>query len=169
MDIRHYIIIIFLVICLYTDFRHYKIYNTNIVLFTLLGFILNMYIDGMGGGLRSIIGIITPIILFWLLFKLRMLGAGDIKIYSAIGSFLGLHICLKVIIYSFMFGGVIAVYIMIRHKILRQRFMYFGRYLVNSFKSGTIIAYEDFSKANKRHFIHFSLPIFLGFIYLIIS
>jgi prepilin peptidase CpaA len=54
---------------------------------------------------ESLAGIAIPVILLFWLYTLRVLGAGDIKLFCAIGSFVGVEIW-KIICLSMIFGAV---------------------------------------------------------------
>jgi len=70
-------------------------------------------LDGVRGLLDSLLGIIVPFLLLIVLYALRMLGAGDVKLFSAIGAVLGVRAALWIMAYSFLAGGVIALIILI--------------------------------------------------------
>ena len=55
-----------------------------------------------------ICGLLVPILILGILFIFRMLGAGDIKLLSVIGSMIGPTKILNCISYSFLIGAVIS-------------------------------------------------------------
>lgn len=90
--------------------------------------------------LESLAGIFIPIVILFFLHRLRFIGAGDIKLLAMVGSYLGFDI-LYVILYSFIFGGVISI--------LR-------------------ILFNFIHKDNTSKYIHFTLAIFISSIYVVL-
>ncbi len=83
-----------------------------------VGIFVSTYTKGIGEGIKdSVIGVIIPVAVLFILFLLRFLGAGDIKLLSAVGAFTGIGI-LKIILYAFISGGVISIIYIIGNCIL---------------------------------------------------
>lgn len=119
-----------------SDIRTGKIRNRLILLGYVSGFIISVY----GGGIKIIplwfLKIIIPVILFYLLFRIGALGAGDIKLFSVIAGFLTIKDFWICMVAAFLSGAV--------------------------FCAGKIM----FSKKMKHpHTIHFSIPILAGYLY----
>lgn len=84
------------------DIRSGKISNRLIVLGMVFGGclqVLQHHAEGIYFFLRNIS---VPIILFYLLFQMRVLGAGDIKLFSMMGSILTIQELCKCIVYGFL-------------------------------------------------------------------
>jgi Flp pilus assembly protein protease CpaA len=63
--------------------------------------------------LQSIIGIVLPVVILFALYALRILGAGDIKLFSVIGAFTGFSVW-KIICLSMIFGAFAGAVMVIR-------------------------------------------------------
>lgn len=74
-------------------------------------------------------GVMLPAVLFGGLYYFRMLGAGDIKLMCALGGFLGPSDCFSCITASILFGGMIALVLMLRRHSLSQRLIYLSDYI----------------------------------------
>ncbi len=157
-----YGLIIFLVgAALISDIRIYKIKNQIVYPFMLMGLTLNIAIFGLQGLKTSIEGIFIPIVLLFPLYLLRMLGAGDIKLFSAIGSIMGVAFILKCMIVSSLAGGLMALCIMTFRTNGRARLRYLYQYLKASLLAMKPLSYQDFTKVNDGHF-PFALAVALG-------
>ncbi len=53
-------------------------------------------------------GTVAPIIILFILFLIKGLGAGDIKLISVVGAFTGMAV-LKIMVYAFISGGILSV------------------------------------------------------------
>jgi prepilin peptidase CpaA len=112
---------VLLVISVYTDVRDSKIYNWITVPFAALGFLLNVLQQGAWGALASLEGLLLGLALFFVSALVgRILGAGDCKLFAAIGALLGPSLLLSAILYSLLAGGVFAILIALGRGVLGQ-------------------------------------------------
>lgn len=90
------------------DLRTYKIPNRFCLCMIGCGFLLQGYAHGveglLAGGQGMLIGFATLYGLFWI----RVLGAGDVKLFCAIGAFMGKEVW-NVLQYTCIFAGGLAV------------------------------------------------------------
>lgn len=82
-----FIIIPILVMAVYYDFKFFKIPNRLNYSGWIAGTVYSALTCGIGGFINSIIWIFIPILTLFILFIFNVLGAGDIKLFSLIGSF----------------------------------------------------------------------------------
>ena len=149
----HYILVFtLLVLAVFDDIKSYKISNKITIPFIAAGIILNTVLEGLPGLCDSLLGIATPFILLFILFALKMLGAGDIKLFCAIGSIMGVNFILYNLIYSFLLGGLIALIFMIARKNAYKRFKYLYLYCKRCILSFKIYPYSDGNKKDDSHF-----------------
>lgn len=110
-----------LIISVFTDVRDNKIYNAVTLPFALLGLTLNTVQFGTSGLLNSLGGIGIGLALFFVsAFLGRILGAGDCKLFAAVGAFVGWHSLLWIILYSLLAGGVLAILLATWRGILKR-------------------------------------------------
>jgi prepilin peptidase CpaA len=145
-----------------SDIETYKIKNIIVYPFIIIGIITNLYLDGIGGLFFSLKGVIIPIFLLNILFILRMLGAGDIKLFSAIGAIMGGKFVLYTILYSFLCGGFIALLLIIIRKNAMERFKELYIYLKNSFITSSILPYTDFKDKSDGGKFRFTMAVTCG-------
>ena len=93
----------------YTDMIQTKISNRLIVLGLALGFFFRFMMEGNKGVLFFVVNISIPVILLYLLFQMRALGAGDIKLFSMIGAFISTEQLLKVMGLAFCVGALLGI------------------------------------------------------------
>jgi prepilin peptidase CpaA len=103
------LLLIILIICAVTDLWKKKIFN--IVTFPAMaaGFILNGYFEGLDGVIFASKGFFIGVGVFFPLFFLRIMGAGDVKLMMAIGSLKGFAFTLNTALASFLIGAVIGI------------------------------------------------------------
>jgi prepilin peptidase CpaA len=92
----------------YYDVRYRRIPNV-LVLSTLLGgLILNLSFAGLWGLLSSLSGCALALALMLVLHVLGAMGAGDVKLFAAVGSMIGLPLVAQTFLIVAVTGGVLA-------------------------------------------------------------
>ena len=98
-----------------------KIYNIITFPAVVAAIILNIYFNGLNGGLESIKGLFFGMALLFFPFVMGGLGAGDVKLLGVVGAFKGLEYVWLTFLAMAITGGVISLIIMIREKSLVSR------------------------------------------------
>ena len=80
------------------DLRTRRIANEWIITAWIAGLVTQLIRYGAAGAGIFLFGMLFPILALYILFYFHMLGAGDIKLLSAVGGFLGVPAILKCII-----------------------------------------------------------------------
>jgi len=155
-------VIVLIILALASDIKTYKIKNSIVYPFMLIGIVTNLVLGGIEGLIFSLTGLFITILLMIILFVLRMQGAGDIKLFGAIGSIMGLKFALYTIAYSYLFGGVMALIVMLINKNGKKRLMYLINYIRSCFLSLSLLPYTDFKDKSDGAKFHFSYAIFCG-------
>jgi prepilin peptidase CpaA len=138
-----------LILASISDIRTYKIKNIITLPYVLAGMIINIYINGVNNLLTFAIDILIPIICLIPFYSLKMLGAGNIKLFSAISAIMGHRFVLLSMVFSFLVGGVIALLIMLIRKNFKKRFAYLFQYLKNCFITFSIQSYTSIGSESK--------------------
>jgi len=144
------------------DIKTAKISNRLIGAGLLLGYIRNLWEYGWNGSFYFLLQISLPVLLFYLLFLMHAFCACDIKLFSVIGSCIGIEGLLKVIVYSFFVGAGSSYFVLIRNQNFYARMAYFFHYVKTSLCTKSIARY-DYQSDGKQNFIHFSVAILIGF------
>lgn len=101
-----------------------------------------------------------PLILI-ILFGFGMLGAGDIKLFCALGGVMGTAGILKCILVSFILGAFISVLILMFSRSFCERILYFICYIGQTVRERKVIPYRRKDISASENF-HFTVPIFLS-------
>lgn len=133
----------FLTIAVVTDVKCMKISNRLIGCGMSVGLLFQILGNGWTGALYFILNVTIPVSLLILLFKMHVLGAGDIKLFSVAGSFLTTEQLIKVIIFSFVIASILG--------------------------TGKIVYKYWLKKEKKKEYtiIHFSIAIILAVVWVI--
>ena len=144
------------------DIRSFQISNRLIVSGILIGCFFQIQELGVKGVGVFLINVSVPVILFYPLFLMRALGAGDIKLFSMIGGIWGLQVLCTTIAVSFLVAAVMSFGKILYHKNLILRLRVFRGYMRQLLISGRLLRYPQESQG-EQHIIHFSIAILIGF------
>jgi len=143
------------------DLRSYKVKNELCASFIILGIICNTFLTRPSNLSLYFAGLVVPFIILLPLYALNMLGAGDIKLFCAIGAFVGIGSILQCIAYSFLSGLVVALIVMMIRRNFIERFNKLYDYFIYCILNMTIAPYEKTNSTSEGR-IHFTIPIALG-------
>ncbi|WP_171681910.1 A24 family peptidase [Paenibacillus planticolens] len=107
---------IFISIAFVTDARSAIIPNRLTVCGTLTGLAFHVYEDGWNGLVFALAGAGGALISLILLYLIGALGAGDVKLFTAVGAMMGLSFVLKLMLYSILIAGIIGLILLIMRK-----------------------------------------------------
>jgi len=148
------------------DFYKGKIPNMLIFTGCCYGLIRMIYYQDI---LKSIPGIIFPIIILFPLYKIGVIGAGDIKLFAMIGFYFTFLETMFCIFSSFMLGAIFSVISFVRYENFLERMTYLFSYLKECFLTGHFhYYYSDLNNLQKNHSeeaktkIRLVIPIFLS-------
>lgn len=161
MPVEIWISIIVSLIAAVTDWRTRKVRNVLVFPVCLAGVIWQFMGDGVSGVQNAVIGAAIPLVLFPL-FVLRMLGAGDIKLLMALGAWLGLKDCGVLLVFSILFGGAMALGIMLINRNGKERLMKLWVYFKVCVISRKPLPYSDFTQLGKGEALPFAIAVLGG-------
>lgn len=105
-----------LIMALINDLRENKIRNVITLPTALLGLGLNLAEQGGTGLVASVTGWLVPVLALIIFYLIKVMGAGDIKLFAAIGAVMGLPFTVGSFVISIYFGGVVALVLLIKRK-----------------------------------------------------
>jgi len=162
MIMKYIVLLLLLAVSAASDLRTYRIYNLPIAIGYTAGLILNFITSGFEGFALALLASIIPAVLLIALFALRMLGAGDIKLFCAIGAIMGIQFVFYAMAFSFLAGGVMAIGLMIARRNLIQRLKHIALYIRTVFFTQSFTPYTNFGDKSDGAKFHFSLAIAAG-------
>ena len=107
------------VLIIYHDVRYRRIPNAFVLATLISGLTLNFALGGLNGGLNSMGGCVLAFILMFMLHVFGAMGAGDVKLFAAIGSVIGAPLVLPAFVVVVLTGGVLALVCVLRSGIFR--------------------------------------------------
>lgn len=114
-----------------TDMRTRKIPNYITVTAVITGVFGHCAATGWNGLLFSMLGAGCGFLMMLVLFLLRAVGAGDVKLFAAIGACMGASFTWETFIYAIVYGGIIATGILLLGR--ERRWRRFGMAFVQVF------------------------------------
>ena len=97
----------------YTDLRSGKIYNWITYPLFILGIIFRMLTQGPNGFISSLVGALLGFLFLFIFFMAGGVGAGDVKLITAVGAFGGWYFLLWTLYFTAIVGGFVAVFILL--------------------------------------------------------
>jgi prepilin peptidase CpaA len=165
MSSYHIICIIALLVPLalviaYTDVRYRRIPNTVVLATMASGLLTNTFFQGVHGLLGSVAGCALAFVLMLLLHIFGAMGAGDVKLFAAVGALLGLHLVLPTFGVVLVTGFIFAVYTMFRERIALETIERVVRFFIGLLPGG--VGPRFAAPADRRHTIPYGVAITLG-------
>lgn len=115
-DINHYIVLFFLAEALRQDLDCRRISNRLILAGIGCGAALRIFSEGIWQIGRLTADLLLPVGLLFILYLFRVLGAGDLKLFSIISIFIGRKACFYVICYAFLAGAAAGLLSILKRK-----------------------------------------------------
>lgn len=111
------------------DLKKDRIPNALILTGLVFGWSLQLVQAGALGAVLFLGGAGLPLVLGAFLYYFRMMGAGDIKLLAVVGGFLGPQKAVCCVVASLLVGAVLSVGLLLKRRNLKERLLYFYRYL----------------------------------------
>lgn len=147
--VRFGICFVFCLLANYTDAKELKIPNKLTVSLLCTALIFNILSGISIYGLSALLNILTswimgmlPAFILLPFYILRMIGAGDIKFFAALGAFTGWRYSFVIIMGSFIASGIIGIFVLMYRGILKMRFKVMARYMKMCIFTRSILPYD---------------------------
>lgn len=112
-------VVIGLIACV-TDIRSRRVPNLLTAPAILLGVLGHAVLPSGQGGTAALLGCVVGLTMFFPIFALGGLGAGDVKLMAALGTWIGWSAIAWTALYGAVAGGVLAVIVSLSQGYLRQ-------------------------------------------------
>lgn len=138
-----------------------KVKNGLIVIGLLLGFLTSFHIRGPSGIVFSMLGFLVPIAVLGILYYFHMIGAGDIKLLSVTGVFLGPEELIRCLYPILLVGGFLSLCKVLYERNLISRLIYLANYFKTYNKTKQVTSYYR-GAIDKSGVIPLSVAILIG-------
>jgi prepilin peptidase CpaA len=107
------------IIITYYDVRYRRIPNAFVLATLASGLIINTIYGGLSGTLMSLGGCAIAFMLMFILHVFGAMGAGDVKLFAAVGSLTGAQMVLPTFLVVILTGGALALLLTLRSGAVR--------------------------------------------------
>ncbi len=145
---------------IYYDVRYRRIPNTLVLTTLISGLILNTTFGGFSGVLTSIGGCLLAFAFMLVLHIFGAMGAGDVKLFAAIGAVLGVKLVVPTFVVVLLVGGALAVVSMLRAGTVRATLFRVMQIFVGLLPGWEMPRFSV--PADRRHTIPYGVAITLG-------
>ncbi|MFC5648320.1 prepilin peptidase [Paenibacillus solisilvae] len=139
-----------LVIAFIHDVRVMKIPNRLTISFIIAGIIYQSVVYGMSGSIHSFLGAAAGFIPLLVLYALKGIGAGDVKLFAALGAWIGASLVVQVLIYAILYAGAAGVVLIFVNGSFGRRVMRAVISMITPSAGGKVEAIKTWSKDGLR-------------------
>lgn len=158
---KELLLLFLLAFCMGTDLCDGKIYNRVIAAGYGASVVLSVAQGSVVSIRECVLGAALPIVCLYLLFVVGVLGAGDVKLLSVIGAFLGVQGSLWCMLASIVLAGVYGLFKLLHGRLVRQGIRQLLVYAKGVWFGRRLSAYVP---TNSRTTLHFSVPVYFAVI-----
>ena len=148
------------IIITYYDVRYRRIPNAFVLATLASGLIVNTIYGGLNGVLASLGGCAIAFILMFILHVFGAMGAGDVKLFAAVGSLVGTQLVLPTFLVVILTGGALALLLMLHTGAVRATMQRVLMILVGLLPGWQMPRFTV--PADRRHTIPYGVAIMLG-------
>lgn len=144
----------------YADVRYRRIPNKQVLTILLCGIALNAFFGAWPGFLASLLGMAIAFGLMLTLHVLGTMGAGDVKLFAAIGAVLGSSLVLQTFVIVALTGGVLAICKMVYMRRAAATMFRVVQFFVGFLPGQTVPRFSV--PADPNYTLPYAVPICLG-------
>jgi prepilin peptidase CpaA len=148
------------VIITYYDVRYRRIPNAFVLATLASGLIINTIYGGWQGTIASLAGCGIAFMLMFMLHIFGAMGAGDVKLFAAVGSLTGAHLVLPTFLVVILTGGALALLLTLRSGAVRTTMQRVLQILVGLLPGWEMPRFAV--PADRRHTIPYGVAITFG-------
>lgn len=158
MELFEWLVVAYALVAMIMDLTRRRISNWYLIFGWAAGAAIQFFDSSPIRWLNYLGGSLLPIILLYIFFYYRMMGAGDVKLLSVLGGMTGLAMVFPLILFSFLAGGIISIGIMTYRRSWSKRFRFFYRYFYNYRMTGIRVPYR--AEEGCKDVLHFAVSVF---------
>jgi prepilin peptidase CpaA len=144
----------------YMDVRYRRIPNKQVLTILLCGIAVNAFFGSWAGIFASLIGLAMAFGLMLTLHILGTMGAGDVKLFAAIGAVIGSSIVLQTFVIIAVTGGVLAICKMVYERRAAATMFRVGQFFFGLLPGQTVPRLSI--PADPTYTLPYAVPIVLG-------
>lgn len=148
------------IIITYYDVRYRRIPNAFVLATLASGLIINTIYGGLSGTLMSLGGCAIAFMLMFVLHIFGAMGAGDVKLFAAVGSLTGANMVLPTFLVVILTGGALALLLTLRSGAVRTTMQRVLQILVGLLPGWEMPRFAI--PADRRHTIPYGVAITFG-------
>jgi prepilin peptidase CpaA len=144
----------------YYDVRYRRIPNSFVLAALVSGVAMNTIFGGLHGLYASLGGCALAFVLMFMLHVFGAMGAGDVKLFAAIGAVTGAHLVLPTFVVVVLTGGLLAIVSIIRAGVVMTTMQRVFQILVGLLPGWEMPRFAV--PSDRRHTIPYGVAITLG-------
>jgi prepilin peptidase CpaA len=144
----------------YMDVRYRRIPNRQVLTILLCGIAVNVFFGAWHGLFVSLLGMVIAFALMFALHVLGTMGAGDVKLFAAIGAVLGSSLVLQTFVIVAVTGGVLAICKMVYERRAAATLVRVGQFFLGLLPGHTVPRLSV--PADRTYTLPYAVPICLG-------
>lgn len=145
---------------IYMDVRYRRIPNKQVLTILLCGLGLNAFFGSWHGFFVSLLGMAMAFGLMFTLHALGTMGAGDVKLFAAIGAVLGSSLVLQTFLVVAVTGGILAICKMVYMRRTTTTMFRVGQFFVGLLPGQTVPRLSV--PVDPTYTLPYAIPICLG-------
>ena len=144
----------------YMDVRYRRIPNKLVFATLVAGISLNLVFRGWHGLASSLEGMLVAFVMMFLLHIVGTMGAGDVKLFAAVGSIVGISSVLQTLLIVALMGGLIAIGKMIYARRVGRTMLGVAQFFFGLLPGQTVPRFEV--PPDGSNTLPYAIPICLG-------
>ncbi|MGM0941699.1 MAG: A24 family peptidase [Bacillota bacterium] len=160
MPTHFYLLIVFLGVAAFYDIKYSRLPNWLNVSGAMVGLLFHLFFNQLDWLLNSVFGLLAGGGIMLVLYIFKAIGAGDVKLFAAIGAISGVLFTLYSIMYSIIFAGFIAIIILLFTKTFLVNMTLAFYHIFESIRDKSLTPLDDFKNniSNRFPFIYAVIP-----------
>ena len=148
------------VVIAYMDIRYRRIPNKLVLAILIVGLTINTVFGGSHGLLLSLGGFALSFGIMFFLHLFGTMGAGDVKLFAAIGAVNGLSLVVPTLLLVALTGGVLAIFMMVYSGRVRSTMFGVMQFFYGLLPGQHVPRFEI--PADRRYTLPYAVPICFG-------